>query len=1609
MNTFWRFGILFICAFVGFKSNAQNPEIIFSKKKDFFNGPGGGPYKGNFILTEDFNNDGIKDQCLANFNSSSESTIYIFQGIATFPFYTEIQSFATLGYAGHYWNVMKFVDYDNDGKKDLFIRFNDGGYCTYQNSRIYWNTGNDNLPYDESSYYEFNQPGQCSYLSPIDMNSDNYLDLILEVALGSGDGIVYINNHDRTFSQSSSNYSSGRDVSIKILDINNDGKEDILGFDTGFNGDQINVNIQDNTSNFNSQLGYYNSGEKPNPGLTLDNQHFIFNCSNDGSSYRNLIKGTWNGSGFGFTKFPNLLPIGIAYLVNSIDYNNDGKMDFLVASDTATNLRNYDIFYGENGFSFSSSNKKRIFTGVNYYITKCFSDQNEFRYTGYDTDSLYVFREVTCTNPNLFISVSICPGESYSYYNLDYDAGPPQTVIVPGPSGCDTTVTLNITELPQPILAISANVCFGESYTYYSLNYGKGVHIVTVPGTGGCDTTVTLTITELPQNNGTIQNVFVCPGDILYIDGHQYSAGPEPIMISYTSSFGCDSIVNYYVNEIQPTGAVQATLASLPCGGGANSTLSLAPSFGFFPPLSYEIMWYNSSGVQIGEGTSVVVSSPGTYKAIVTTIMDNPSNVFPPQITCTTEFPITIIAENSNLVAPITTGPSTLYAGISYNFSVTNTQAGVLSYTWQHVDGSLMGVGNGSTINLSYTTPGNYEICVNAVDGCGPGPQICFDIQVVPSPTISMDTAYSVCALSDDLTSILSGVVDLTDSLLQFMWTATAGPDIPGVVFTPANDPQTTVTVTQPGTYTLQFAADYNGQGCGESKTIDVTFEEALVLTPQDIEACNDLLQPLPSMVNLDTLISGNISYTGTWTLVSGPGTPAGTLPIQDYTGMTSTGVYVYEYTPNQAGVCAVTPIQVQIDLKNCICPPLSIAPNAGTTCNDIGSINLNNTIQGATGAGTWAVTNEPVGSTVMVAGGVVNFGSQPAGTYDFTYTLTNSMAGCPMTAVTTVTIMAAPVATLKTVEQACNSNFSPTYVNEVDFDTLVVSGVTGGVWTYTGPGGDPGSASFSPKDFNGATPGTYEYTYTIMGDPSCQAVSYTIDIIVEDCKCPSVAISPEESFCNTIPTINLNDYKVTTKPGSWFIESGPVGSTATITGGNMFVGTGSPYGQYVLYYKLDAAAPIGCFDTAQLILTLDSTAFAGANDMYDRCADFGSKVDLDTVLSQQQLGGTWLYTGGPNIGSAFNAATGVLDFNSLPEGTGYTFNYTVASALGLCPATTSTLTLAKNALPVADAGTDGYIDCVIETVSIGGPNTSTGAGINYSWTNTTSSTAVGNTATVSGIVDAGIYELEVTNTLTGCVETDIVEVKKDNAAISGINYEVDSITCYNKADAQISIIDISGGTPTFEYSIDGGSYGSNKDFADLSPGNHTIEVRDDNGCHYSQMILIDNPEEVKVELGTNKVIAEGDVVTISPDISIDLNDANIVWSSDPTGTSCNNCPELTVSPIITTTYFIEVNDKQGCLSKDSIEIGVNSLAGEIIETDVITPNGDGVNDLLQFTLSNVIPNSELSIYNRWGDRIYHKKDYTNNWDADGYPGGVYYYMLKVDGKEVKKTLTVIK
>lgn len=72
----------------------------------------------------------------------------------------------------------------------------------------------------------------------------------------------------------------------------------------------------------------------------------------------------------------------------------------------------------------------------------------------------------------------------------------------------------------------------------------------------------------------------------------------------------------------------------------------------------------------------------------------------------------------------------------------------------------------------------------------------------------------------------------------------------------------------------------------------------------------------------------------------------------------------------------------------------------------------------------------------------------------------------------------------------------------------------------------------------------------------------------------------------------------------------------------------------------------------------------------------------------------------------------------------------------------------------------------------------------------------------------------------------------------------------------------------------------------------------------------------------------------------------------------------------------------------------------------LLTPNNDGENDQLKFTeiapqLALQFPNNELVIYTRWGDIIFQKKGYDNDWKGDyngsTLPDGTYYFTLQLN------------
>lgn len=63
---------------------------------------------------------------------------------------------------------------------------------------------------------------------------------------------------------------------------------------------------------------------------------------------------------------------------------------------------------------------------------------------------------------------------------------------------------------------------------------------------------------------------------------------------------------------------------------------------------------------------------------------------------------------------------------------------------------------------------------------------------------------------------------------------------------------------------------------------------------------------------------------------------------------------------------------------------------------------------------------------------------------------------------------------------------------------------------------------------------------------------------------------------------------------------------------------------------------------------------------------------------------------------------------------------------------------------------------------------------------------------------------------------------------------------------------------------------------------------------------------------------------------------------------------------------------------------------------NTITPNGDLTNDTFEIPGLNRFVSNELIIFNRWNDHVYQRKDYKNDWAAQGLVSGTYFYILKV-------------
>lgn len=87
----------------------------------------------------------------------------------------------------------------------------------------------------------------------------------------------------------------------------------------------------------------------------------------------------------------------------------------------------------------------------------------------------------------------------------------------------------------------------------------------------------------------------------------------------------------------------------------------------------------------------------------------------------------------------------------------------------------------------------------------------------------------------------------------------------------------------------------------------------------------------------------------------------------------------------------------------------------------------------------------------------------------------------------------------------------------------------------------------------------------------------------------------------------------------------------------------------------------------------------------------------------------------------------------------------------------------------------------------------------------------------------------------------------------------------------------------------------------------------------------------------------------------------------------------------------------------------VQVVPATLVPINIITPNGDGKNDLLEFEYLEFYPKNKLEVFNRWGMKIFEAEPYLNNWNAEDYSDGTYFYVLRVDENQSLESDLMIK
>ncbi len=265
-----------------------------------------------------------------------------------------------------------------------------------------------------------------------------------------------------------------------------------------------------------------------------------------------------------------------------------------------------------------------------------------------------------------------------------------------------------------------------------------------------------------------------------------------------------------------------------------------------------------------------------------------------------------------------------------------------------------------------------------------------------------------------------------------------------------------------------------------------------------------------------------------------------------------------------------------------------------------------------------------------------------------------------------------------------------------------------------------------------------------------------------------------------------------------------------------------------------------------------------------------------------------------------------------------------------------------------------------------------------YLWSNNAT------TQDLSGLA-AGSYTITVTDA-NSCTDEATVTLVAPPAL--DIVFTVADIDCFGQNEGFISV-DVSGGDAPYLFSINGSTPQQDNNFFGLDAGAYAITVEDANGCSETEIILINAPLPVDVELTANEVeIDLSDQTTLNALISVPIATLDsLIWTGLDS-TECPGCPTQVIAPIITTTYSVSVIADNGCNDSDELTIFVDRRK-HVYVPNAFSPDGNGTNDVFMiFAKENTVANiRSFLVFDRWGESVFEYYNFLPNNPDFGWDG----------------------